>query len=470
MKESSLQTKRHITLRLLVSTGIICFIVGTQVGTVVNSTSRIARLFSCNCDDDTIAKNATILVDDSIISSQDLSSGKFHKQIQINKTAVTESKPPLIFSNERLILSPTTTEKIRITHIEYPFIPQRILAACGLDKFQTEKGRKHKLARVPLNHSIAYIKPHKTGSSTIAGLFNRILYGRGAIKMIPRDNTYLGWKTYNKTQFFPGDVYGLPQVLRRSKYDAFVNHAVWTNRTRVAQFLKDPVVTTTILREPLSRTVSALNFFPVAHRWDDYLKRYEHTRRIATWQLAMLRNNLAYALGWYCQPHIDFKTSMDRNETLIRQFIEKVDVEMDLVMVLERMPESLLLLREEGLTELDVSELVWTDYDGNTLIDKAKKKEYPNDKQTARLKEMLYLDQTIYNHFRDKFDKRWEAAITRKPELLEMRDALQCTRDKLHRNFDNRTLPAITRQFYFGMTGAQFTWLLHQRQIQKFKK
>ncbi|KAL3942629.1 MAG: hypothetical protein SGARI_000203 [Bacillariaceae sp.] len=185
----------------------------------------------------------------------------------------------------------------------------------------------------------------------------------------------------------------------------------------------------------------------------------------------MARNNLAFALGWYQQPHIaNHSTAHDRNDTLIQAFIEKVDAELDSVLLLEWMPEPLLRLREEegGLSELDLSELILCDYSGDKPMGgSAAKKKYPNEQQRQELKDMLYLDQMIYQHFQQRFHDRWNAAVAKQPELVPMRDALQCASERLQQELVNKTLPLVTQGF-LSLRGADFTSLLLKRQVRKY--
>lgn len=148
--------------------------------------------------------------------------------------------------------------------LNYPFIPQSILSNCGVDKFGVTADNSPAL--IPLNHSLGYIRPHKTGSTTIKGVIHRILYGRGMIDMVSSDLTYLGWP-----DAFPGDeVVGLENVLHQTRYDAFIHHSVLSlNRSVYMEYLKPNLSLFTILREPISRTISAYHYFAPQKDDDD---------------------------------------------------------------------------------------------------------------------------------------------------------------------------------------------------------
>jgi hypothetical protein len=353
-----------------------------------------------------------------------------------------------------------------------------------MDKFSSAS--KSTLSYKPLNHSIAYVKPHKTGSSTIALMVDRIVYGRGLYKMIPANHSpYLGWP-----DVFPGNVEGMDTVMQHHKYNAFSSHSVFSNRSHIANYLQQPIALFTILRDPMSRVISAYNYFPQqkqyshikAKTWREHIDRGRAIQTLSGWYQFMSWNNLAFSLGWYHQPHINFSTAQDRNVTAIQAFVNKVDAEFDLVMILEDLLPSLVLLKEIVMPELDVTELLWMEYDGGgrlmkgTLGNEAagnetQQKLYPTEAEKKELKEMLFLDYQIYNHFRDKLHSQWNDATARNnsnSKSIQIRDSLQCTHDALDHFFDDSDVVSnVTKQFYSFRVG-QFNRLLLHRQNKKY--
>ena len=143
-----------------------------------------------------------------------------------------------------------------ITSAQYPYITHNFITECGITShsFATIGNRYHtKLP--PLTHSLGFIKPHKTGSSTISNIVNRIVDGRDLNKIIPANNVHL-------RNFEPILLYNVDNVMKVTKYDAISNHAIF-NSTSFRRYLKDPIVLFTILREPVSRAVSAYNFLEI---------------------------------------------------------------------------------------------------------------------------------------------------------------------------------------------------------------
>lgn len=372
-------------------------------------------------------------------------------------------------------------------NLGYPFIPQSILSRCGMDEFGVSAAAvgKKTPAWIPLNRSLGYIRPHKTGSTTIKGVIHRILYGRGMIDMVSTDKTYLGWPG----SFSVEEVVGLENVLSKSKYDAFTHHSVLNlNRSSYQEYLRQPLCLFTILREPVARTISAFHFFMNDDSddgeftdWREFIDRYRPMTTIQRWKPAVFLNNLAFTLGWYHQEHIQHSTHLDRNVTEINNFIAKVDNELDHVMILEQLVESLILWKHLVVLELTLPELVW--YDRNA---EHKKKTYPTDEERDELKDMLLLDRMIYAHFKSKLERQWQEQTQQYPELVRMKESLQCVRQTVVELLDKDeaeeeqllqlppsdltheiVLPETTKE-YFTLPAVQYTRMLRTRQLERF--
>jgi galactosylceramide sulfotransferase len=287
-----------------------------------------------------------------------------------------------------------------------------------------------------LSKSLGFVKPHKTGGSTIAGIINRIVDGRNLTKMIPNDLTYLGWP-----RSFPGNVREVKNETSASvqnrSFDAISNHAVF-NHKAFGEYLRSPMMTFTILREPLSRTISAYNYFPHGNKsWKSflvYLRKLQcqecYTRN---WQSAVFLNNLAYALGWYHWNNNS--TKFDQDKGRIADFIDRIEHNMDLVLILEHMEESLILLGD-ALPELSLTELVWHDFKV------AAKEEYQSPTQTERkeLMDILTVDRMIYDHFQARLLELWKSKEKMVPTLRYSQQKLRCLHDVIESHIDNASL------------------------------
>ncbi|CAB9523212.1 Galactose-3-O-sulfotransferase 2 [Seminavis robusta] len=350
-----------------------------------------------------------------------------------------------LFNNKN---DPSTTTFITSnqahTSQRYPFVPADVIVQCGLVEHVNLKTLPK-----PLTKSLGFVKPHKTGGSTVANIVNRIVWERNMTKMIPSDYTYLGWPTP-----FPGNYKSIESVNGSGifRFDAVSNHAVF-NADAFRTYLKEPALIFTILRDPMERAISAFHYFPPYnsgnYTWQHFIRKYKNTTYIKTWDQAVHVNPMAYALGWYhLRPPLPsdnnkskmkgmmWTTAFDHNKSAIRDFIKKVEDEIDLVMILDHLTESLLLLKDE-LPQLEVTELLWSDFkisgkgasgdDTGGTNNRKSHKIYPTEAERQELSNMMLVDQMLYDHFRDKLLLRWKAKEERAPEeTRQLKNGLNC--------------------------------------------
>lgn len=352
----------------------------------------------------------------------------------------------------------------------YPYIPYSLVNKCGLSDYTSIFSNKIK--HQPLSHSLAFIKPHKTGSSTIAGIVNRIVDGRNLDKLIPADLTYLGWPKQ-----FPGNVDSIQTIMNITKYDAFSNHAI-LNTTSIKKYLKDPIFTFTILREPISRTISSYYYFDKAlvslniNSWRDYINYIKKTKQIKFWHHGALINNLAFATGWYeFQNNKDRSTKLDHNETAINLFIQQLDVDLDLVMILENTVESLILLHDQ-LPNLDITELIWHDFkvgESSSSSSSKKQKVYPTDGEKRELEELLHVDRMIYNHFQKKLIQKWQDRMEKNPTgTKQIKDGFICLHDEIQLHLNDESIVSKQLKDVLTRDSPAYTKALKLKQHVKY--
>ena len=125
------------------------------------------------------------------------------------------------------------------------------------------------------------------------------------------------------------------------------------------------------------------------------------------------RNQMLFDLGLEAQ-------DMEKDE-LVRKKIEEIDEVFDLVMIVEKFNESLVLLKEELCWEVDDL----TSFKLNGRQDKVK--ENLNKETRRQLKEFLKADYQLYNHFHKKLVEKLKAfgveKITEEIQQLEKRKA-----------------------------------------------
>eukprot|EP00535_Pseudo-nitzschia_heimii_P005506 CAMPEP_0197185040 /NCGR_PEP_ID=MMETSP1423-20130617/11108_1 /TAXON_ID=476441 /ORGANISM="Pseudo-nitzschia heimii, Strain UNC1101" /LENGTH=403 /DNA_ID=CAMNT_0042636003 /DNA_START=75 /DNA_END=1282 /DNA_ORIENTATION=- len=316
----------------------------------------------------------------------------------------------------------------------YPYIAYDLMAECGLADANVTDRDPYVLRPSPiLNTSMAFVKTHKTGSSTLANMIWRWVHARDLKRMKPRTGKNLGWpETFpGKKRFFAG-----------KKFDAIYNHAVY-NKRWYDEYLRNPGTTFTILREPMARTISAVNYYldktPYNFRgWNFVIHRYRNkNHKMQTYDF-YTHNSMAYDLGWYEQHNASIE--YDFNVEEIQAFIDELDKNIDVVMIVERMEESLLLLRDQ-IPGISVSELVLhsANVNGNNTHneDTSLKKLYPSEDELKELTDIMLVDRMIYDHFNQRLDREWNAKVQQYPHFQQLKEGLTCLQKKVDANFDN---------------------------------
>lgn len=327
--------------------------------------------------------------------------------------------------------------RIPLSKDRYPYISLDLMVDCGLTNKNITDHDPYVLQPAPLlNRSIAFIKTHKTGSSTVANMVWRWVHARDLQRMVPRIGKNLGW---------PDSFPGKKSFFRGQKFDAIYNHAVY-NKRWYDEFLKDPSTTFTILREPMARTISAVNYYldktPYNFRgWNFLLHRYRNKQHKMQTYDFYTHNGMSYDLGWYEQHNRSIE--YDHHLTKIKAFIDELDKNIDVVMIMERMPESLLLLRD-AIPGISVSELVYhsSNVNGNETHNNDTKlaKLYPGEKDLSELKDIMMVDRLIYKQFSERLDREWKAKVKRYPHMELLKDGLTCLQKKVDENFENKQI------------------------------
>ncbi|XP_072025459.1 uncharacterized protein [Amphiura filiformis] len=197
---------------------------------------------------------------------------------------------------------------------------------------------------------IVFLKTHKTGSTTMASIFERFGYRRNLMFALPRSSHIFATNSF----FSRKGVLPLPQVLARSHpyFDILDNHAVYY-RPEMEKTVPNATYIT-ILRDPVTQLESAFGYFEMAkgmgiskhpnpfemfmqkpHFYYDTTKYTMKTRS---------RNGQLYDLGF-------INTKLFNNTSAILKKIVSLDEEFHLVLITEYFDESLILMKKTTLLE-----------------------------------------------------------------------------------------------------------------------
>ncbi|XP_066264286.1 galactosylceramide sulfotransferase-like [Branchiostoma lanceolatum] len=277
--------------------------------------------------------------------------------------------------------------------------------------------------------NIALAKLHKTGGTTLMQILHRLAYLKNLSIVVP---TSPGRNSINL--FYPRwpkpDKYLPPQS---DRYNMFTFHSYF-NRTILAKLLGDNTNFVTILREPLSHLRSQFNFYWMAKYYklkgpDPILRflenpgKYDHRRP----GYRGTRNPMAGELGIDTTTLIRLtQQSMDRPPGQpmdasaveeIQSFLDKISKEMDLVMILEYVDESLVVLKRLMCWQLP--DIIY--YKMLALKYAAKETEIPSHLVENHRKWDL-VDYELYGHFNRTLWKKVSEEDGIREEIVHFKD------------------------------------------------
>ena len=171
----------------------------------------------------------------------------------------------------------------------------------------------------------------------------------------------------------------------------------------------------TVLREPISRLVSAFNYPPWLHvargpaasksaNWSAILAEYEKGGVFSP-RGSVFRNSMALDLGWYSRTGSTLGVFRDdHNETQLKTWLHGLDKKLDLVVLTERFDEGLVLLAHVlGLPVMEFSYRVQ-----NSNAQKKFRPPFPESLRW-RLLRMNWPDHVLHSHFERRFSSEWNA-------------------------------------------------------------
>lgn len=279
-------------------------------------------------------------------------------------------------------------------------------AACLLARLITE------ISLVPIA-PIAFVKTHKTASSTLSNIFHRLGEKHNAQFVLPIDSTRLGWPD----EIFPGirneERLGPPA----NQYDIIANHAVYDGR-QMRAYLKPNPVFVTVLREPGSQGSSAFNYYrkhdtisvmltrsgvPLDH-WGDFLTWLEQVEPHGC-TTAYFKNPQAHDMGWY--QYVGQTSKHDNDDKMVQQWLLKLDLDFAHnggIILTEYFDEGLVMLQQR--LRIDLRDISYVRMKGTDESDKL----LPTAEQLRRLREANTVDMKLYDHYNRTFWRSWQTA------------------------------------------------------------
>ena len=240
--------------------------------------------------------------------------------------------------------------------------------------------------------NIVFIKTHKTGSTTMASLFERFGYRNNLTFALPK----YGHVFHNSNKFLQTYVIPIPKVLSKfyPRFNILANHAVY-NRPELDKTVPNATYVT-ILRDPVTQLESAFGYFEMykglnLHDNNSFkifmnnISHYYYNTTFKYNQKLRSKNGQLFDLG------LDIKKVNDTD--FIRRKIETLDEEFDLVLITEYFDESLILMKKL---------LCWS-FDDILYISagvRSKSHRYSiSDDLQRKIRQWNAGDMLLYNHF-----------------------------------------------------------------------
>ena len=185
---------------------------------------------------------------------------------------------------------------------------------------------------------ILFLKTHKTGSSTITNIFFR--YGDlRNLSFVLSDGTLLGWPKRFQLKF--------PRLLQSKAPNILCSHARFNQKPMNWLFPKQTSKYVTILRNPVDNFESVFRYMKLGSplgvgngpdSLQTFLENGVSFGKFKTVKASpLVRNPLLYDLG------LSFKYY--QNLTAVNEYIQFLDKEFDLVMIMDYFDESLVLMK-----------------------------------------------------------------------------------------------------------------------------
>ena len=295
---------------------------------------------------------------------------------------------------------------------------------------------KRKLRRKPVEtdspkkavepvQKFAYVKTHKTGSTSVWYVMKLYAMKHRLRVVIPTDGVHLGYPKHLRLS----DSRMYRQTHDLGDYDVLIDHCRY-NKAVMDKLIKKPVYIT-ILRDPITRFVSTFYFYGTYRRIakNQTVGQYlSHIRAGNDYEKPLEKwagfNGMAFDLG----VNPPYK---DKN---VKRKIHEIDKTFALVLIMEYMPESMVLLKRTMGWKLEdvigIPQNTHPDFasKSSTATDRYaahRGSETLNDKQKETLAKLSHADMKMYRHFNGTFWKRIRSEYRFREEVELYREMLE---------------------------------------------
>ncbi|KPM03166.1 galactosylceramide sulfotransferase-like protein [Sarcoptes scabiei] len=246
--------------------------------------------------------------------------------------------------------------------------------------------------RCSARSNIVFIKAHKCASSAIQNIFMRYGYFNNKIFVLPDKGNYLGHPSLFDRNLVPN-----PKLFK-SEYNILTHHSR-LNYNEMRRLMPNDTVYLTIVRDPVHLFESMFHYYRLNKLWGMNFSDFNH--RDVRLPKKIIETRLIGKIG---VNQMMFDMGLSQNDfndiEKIKKYIAKLDSIFSLVLVAERMEESLILLKH----------LLCWNYDDVVVFKvnaRDEKTKHPVNKiGDKRIRELNRADQMLYEYFSQKFDEK----------------------------------------------------------------
>ncbi|XP_018014415.1 galactosylceramide sulfotransferase [Hyalella azteca] len=235
----------------------------------------------------------------------------------------------------------------------------------------------------PVQH-IMFLKTHKCASSSVQNMFLRYAYNHNLTLALPASLNYLGNPLLFQSGFIPK-----PLLPSKGVVDIFAVHSR-LNLPEHRKVLHPDSVFITVVRDPVNLFESLYNYFYLKYYYDLTLAQYMELPFGSQFDMYRAAEKFGPDMMLFDLGYTVKANTTDREFT---EIINEVDKIFDLVMIAERIDESLILMKK--LLNWEYEDIVF--YNKN-----ARRRSY-KQKLTQKLREKIRKlnkgDQLLYDHF-----------------------------------------------------------------------
>ncbi|KAK6174408.1 hypothetical protein SNE40_017691 [Patella caerulea] len=255
---------------------------------------------------------------------------------------------------------------------------------------------------IPKYH-IAFLKVHKSGSSTVANIIQRFALENNLNVVLPLKKPHVSHYNYigDSKPLTKQSIIPLPN---NQSYDILYNHVIY-NRTFFRAILPPDTFYFAIVREPVDRFLSAARYYGLQKQLIKngilnanstkyiFSKFLENQRKLKTGHNNYVDNGMAHDFG--------VPRKQIHNISFVKDYLKQLDKDFHFVMLMEYFDESLILLKK--LLCWDIKHVLYIKL--NTFKGHKDTDHDLSNADIARLHEWQEADFLIYKHFSFKFSQ-----------------------------------------------------------------